>query len=117
MQTLQRYRTDDGLYRTWLAPQKQFECIDPGSDPNPPDIGIQIHILLWLAHASQVRGRLTLDAGAVRAVTQRNASLLEEMEQTRKSNALPDAMEEWLAAAQIVFPQAEATQDPAAEPT
>lgn len=32
--------------------------------------------LLWLAHASQVRGRLTLDAGAVRAVTQRNASLL-----------------------------------------
>lgn len=32
--------------------------------------------LLWLAHASVVRGSLTLDAGAVRAVTRRNASLL-----------------------------------------
>ncbi|QIL72490.1 hypothetical protein G7048_20305 [Diaphorobacter sp. HDW4B] len=49
--TLQRYRTADGLYRTWLAPKDQFECIDPGADPNPPDIGIQIHVLLWLAQA------------------------------------------------------------------
>ncbi|QIL79309.1 hypothetical protein G7047_04855 [Diaphorobacter sp. HDW4A] len=49
--TLQKYRTADGLYRTWLAPQNQYECIDPGSAPNPPDIGIQIHILLWLHHA------------------------------------------------------------------
>lgn len=32
--------------------------------------------LLWLAHASLARGELHLDAGAVRAVTQRNASLL-----------------------------------------
>ena len=32
--------------------------------------------LLWLAHASVSRGELHLDAGAVRAVTQRNASLL-----------------------------------------
>jgi len=32
--------------------------------------------LLWLAHASHVRGRLVLDAGAVRAVTERKASLL-----------------------------------------
>ena len=32
--------------------------------------------LLWLRHASDARGRLLLDAGAVRAVTQRNASLL-----------------------------------------
>jgi glutamate 5-kinase len=32
--------------------------------------------LLWLEHASDARGELTLDAGAVRAVVQRKASLL-----------------------------------------
>src|SRR5690606_13676813 len=36
--TLRQYRTPDGLYRTWLAPQEDYYCIDPGSDPNPPDI-------------------------------------------------------------------------------
>ncbi len=46
--TLREYRTSDGLYRTWLAPQDRYECIDPGADPNPVDIGIQINVLLWL---------------------------------------------------------------------
>lgn len=32
--------------------------------------------LLWLAHATEPRGRLVLDRGAVRAVTERRASLL-----------------------------------------
>ena len=32
--------------------------------------------LLWLAHATEPQGRLLLDAGAVRAVTERRASLL-----------------------------------------
>ncbi len=32
--------------------------------------------LLWLAHATEPRGRIVLDAGAVRAVTERRASLL-----------------------------------------
>jgi glutamate 5-kinase len=32
--------------------------------------------LLWLAHATEPRGRISLDAGAVRAVTERRASLL-----------------------------------------
>ncbi len=32
--------------------------------------------LLWLAHATEAKGRLTLDDGAVRAVTERRASLL-----------------------------------------
>jgi glutamate 5-kinase len=32
--------------------------------------------LLWLRHASDARGSLVLDAGAVRALTERNASLL-----------------------------------------
>jgi hypothetical protein len=49
LETLKRYRTDDGLYRTWLAPRDAYECIDPGSDPNPTDIVIQMHVLLLLA--------------------------------------------------------------------
>ena len=32
--------------------------------------------LLWLAHATEPKGRLVLDPGAVRAVTERRASLL-----------------------------------------
>ncbi len=32
--------------------------------------------LLWLAHATEPKGRLVLDAGAVRALTERRASLL-----------------------------------------
>jgi len=49
LETLKSYRTDEGLYRTWLAPRDAYQCIDPGHDPNPADIGIQMHILLLLA--------------------------------------------------------------------
>lgn len=49
--TLARFRTPDGLYRTWLAPRERYECIDPGRDPNPADIGIQIHVFMLLAQA------------------------------------------------------------------
>lgn len=49
LETLKRYRTDDGLYRTWLAPRDAYECINPGDDPNPTDIAIQMHVLLFLA--------------------------------------------------------------------
>ena len=45
---LARYRDSRGLYRTWLAPQTQYQCIDPGKDPNPTDIGIQMHVYLML---------------------------------------------------------------------
>ena len=48
---LDQYRTAEGLYRTWLAPRERYQCIDPGSDANPPDIGIQMHVLLLLAQA------------------------------------------------------------------
>jgi hypothetical protein len=47
--TLARFRTADGLYRTWLAPRDRYQCIDPGKDPNPADIGIQMHVLMLLA--------------------------------------------------------------------
>lgn len=49
--TLDRFRTGDGLYRTWLAPRERYECIDPGNDANPADIGIQMHVLMLLAQA------------------------------------------------------------------
>jgi hypothetical protein len=45
---LARYRDARGLYRTWLAPRKDYQCIDPGSDPNPTDIAIQLHVYLML---------------------------------------------------------------------
>ncbi len=42
------FRTPGGLYRTWLAPKASYDCIDPGSDPDPADIAIQMHVLLFL---------------------------------------------------------------------
>jgi hypothetical protein len=45
---LAHYRDARGLYRTWLAPQNQYQCLDPGSDPDPADITIQMHVYLML---------------------------------------------------------------------
>jgi hypothetical protein len=47
--TLRLFRTSDGLYRTWLAPIDRYECIDRGKDPNPADVGIQMHVFMLLA--------------------------------------------------------------------
>ncbi len=49
--TLAAFRNPKGLYRTWLAPRDRYQCIDPGSDPDPADAGIQMHIFLWLSKA------------------------------------------------------------------
>jgi hypothetical protein len=46
-----RYRRPDGLYQTWLAPRSQYHCLNPGTDPDPADVGIQTNVLLWLAQA------------------------------------------------------------------
>ncbi len=45
---LSRYRDARGLYHTWLAPREQYQCLDPGPDPNPTDLTIQLHIYLML---------------------------------------------------------------------
>jgi hypothetical protein len=45
---LAQYRDEKGFYRTWLAPRNQYQCLDPGSDPNPTDITIQMHVYLML---------------------------------------------------------------------
>jgi hypothetical protein len=47
--TIEHYRTREGLYRTWLAPREAYQCLDPGSDPNPADIAIQMHLLMLLS--------------------------------------------------------------------
>ena len=47
--TLDRYRTPEGLYRTWLALRDRYQCIDPGKDPDPADVVIQMHVLMLLA--------------------------------------------------------------------
>jgi hypothetical protein len=49
--TLGEYRTAEGLYRTWLSPRSGFRCIDPGRDPNPTDVAIQMHVLQLLSRA------------------------------------------------------------------
>jgi hypothetical protein len=49
LSTIDRYRTADGLYRTWLAPREEYQCLDPGRDPNPADIAIQMHLLMLLS--------------------------------------------------------------------
>jgi hypothetical protein len=48
LSTLVRYRDARGLYRTWLAPRARYECLDPGRDPNPADLVIQMHVYLML---------------------------------------------------------------------
>lgn len=65
--TLKQYRTPDGLYQTWLAPKSAFQCIDPGSNPNPPDIGIQLHVYLLLAEVDPPAARALCSALQKRA--------------------------------------------------
>jgi hypothetical protein len=48
LSTLEAYRRPDGLYRTWLAPRQAYQCLDPGADPNPADLTIQMHVLQLL---------------------------------------------------------------------
>jgi hypothetical protein len=54
---LESYRDSRGFYRTWLAPQVRYQCIDPGRDPNPADITIQMHVLLMLADVDNAAAR------------------------------------------------------------
>jgi hypothetical protein len=60
--TIDRYRTREGLYRTWLAPREAYQCLDPGSDPNPTDIAIQMHLLLLLGKVRPPAGRALCEA-------------------------------------------------------
>ncbi len=60
--TIDQYRTPEGLYRTWLAPREAYQCLDPGGDPNPADIAIQMHLLLLLAEVRPPAGHALCEA-------------------------------------------------------
>jgi hypothetical protein len=49
LDALKAYQAPDGLYRTWLAPQKEYVNVGCGNDTNPTDVGVQMHVLLLLA--------------------------------------------------------------------
>lgn len=55
--TLQMFRTPQGLYRTWLATQDRYQCIDPGQDPDPADATIQMHVLMLLSQTNPPAAR------------------------------------------------------------
>ncbi len=57
LEVLTRYRDTRGLYRTWLAPQNEYQSIDPGRDPNPADVAIQMHVYLMLRELDPTAGR------------------------------------------------------------
>lgn len=59
---LARYRDARGLYRTWLAPQERYQCLNPGRDPNPADIAIQMHVYLMLRELDPPAARNLCDA-------------------------------------------------------
>ncbi|MBO9513044.1 MAG: hypothetical protein J7549_02920 [Variovorax sp.] len=65
--TLQRFRRPDGLYRTWLAERDHYQCLDPGRDPNPADLVIQMHILMLLAQEDPPAAAALCRALAARA--------------------------------------------------
>lgn len=60
--TIDRYRTPEGLYRSWLAPREAYQCLDPGRDPNPADIVIQMHLLQLLSEARPPAARALCEA-------------------------------------------------------
>jgi len=62
LRTVDGYRREDGLYRTWLSPRERYQCLDPGRDPNPADVAIQIHLLQLLATERPAAGRALCDA-------------------------------------------------------
>jgi len=59
---MEQYRTGAGLYLTWLGDQVTYRCFYRKffpRDPNPPDVGIQMHVYLFLAkYDAAAAGRL-----------------------------------------------------------
>ena len=59
---LKNYKTPEGLFQTWLAPVDKYVSIDPGKDPNPADIGIQMHVLMFLDGVDKPAARTLFEA-------------------------------------------------------
>lgn len=60
--TMTQFRRPDGLYQTWLAPRNEYQCLDPGHDPNPADVGIQTNIFLFLDGVDKPAARSLCEA-------------------------------------------------------
>jgi hypothetical protein len=61
LRTIEQYRTDDGLYRVWLAPEETHRCFYrySGRILNPADVAVQMHIhLLFARHDPEAARRL-----------------------------------------------------------
>jgi len=132
--TLDQFRTPDGLYRTWLAPPDHYQCVVPGKDPNPADVGIQMHMLMLLAQADPPAAQ-TLCGALGRAIDEDRiwvyyqlAPLLPILRQAdlqragcplqlppRRLRTVVPGQEVWLAAAQLLQRMLGANSPPAAE--
>ena len=64
LRTIDQYRTADGLYRVWLAPEDTHRCFYgySGRVLNPPDVAVQMHIHLFLAGHDPEAARRLCDA-------------------------------------------------------
>jgi hypothetical protein len=62
--TIEGYRTDDGLYRVWLAPEETHQCFYKysGRELNPADVAIQMHLHLFFAGYDPPAARRLCDA-------------------------------------------------------
>ncbi len=60
--TMDRYRTPEGLYRTYPAPREAYQCLVPGTDPNPVDTVVQMNLLLLLLEERPPAGRALCNA-------------------------------------------------------
>ena len=78
LRTLARYRDGRGLYRTWLAPQNRYQCLDPGRDPDPADIAIQMHVYLMLRRVRSAGGAGPLQGDSALVGQRRRLGLLRE---------------------------------------
>ena len=78
LRTLARYRDARGLYRTWLAPREQYQCLDPGRDPNPADIAIQMHVYLMLRELDPPAAQTPLHGDPALGGRRRRLGLLRE---------------------------------------
>src|SRR5574337_949733 len=71
---LEHYRTDEGLYRTWLADPNEYRCFYRqygGNDPNPADVGIQMHLYLFFLQYDREAARKLCGALEQRMVDDR----------------------------------------------
>ena len=63
--TIERYQTDAGLYRVWLAPDDGYRCYYSkysGREANPVDVAVQMHVHLWLAREDPAAARRLCEA-------------------------------------------------------